>query len=295
MNPPSDNIFIRHLPADIDEGRLCTIFGAYGKIKTSRLLPGQGNRSALIRYSTLDEAVWIVEHLNGNIAQGLDSPIQVNYARPPGGGDSALGGDGATGDRFSPYGGKGGSPVAAWDPTVALDQGACSAATWSKGGCNADVPSWAAGWGLNTMKGGCGGGFCGMCKSKGKGKFGQPSNAQGLRKSLEQAGVLPGGKIGRDESVLYIGNLPYDTTDKDLYQIFACFGAIIMSGVKAMTNEDGSCKGIGFVNFQDVAAAQFAISSLNGTSLPDGSRLKVSIKMPKPQTAQPTVIAITAT
>jgi len=290
MNAPSDNIYVADLPDDIDEARLGAVFGAYGTIKSSRLLPGPGRCGALIQYTTQEEAAWVVENLNGNIAQGLDFPIKVNFARPPVGESK--------GERFSPYGGGGkgccgGKAPAAWDRN-SWEQGSFdtpAATTWgSKGGgagkgggvggpwANGEVPSWAAGWDF-------------MMKPRqsyrdnnaGKGKFLPPQTAAGFKKSLVTTGILPGGKMGRDENALYIGGLPSDTTDKDLYEIFACFGAIVISGVHALTNEDGSCRGIGFVNYQDNAAAQFAIASLNGTQLPDGNRLKVAIKLPRAQ------------
>lgn len=60
---------------------------------------------------------------------------------------------------------------------------------------------------------------------------------------------------------VFIKNLPSDTTDCDLYKLFAPFGAISPSGVKAMVNADGSCKGIGFVDFMDPShAAQVGLS-----------------------------------
>merc|ERR1719369_2239526 len=98
-NTPSDNIYVGDLPADIDEARLGAVFGAYGTVKSSKILPGPGKCGALIRYTTTEEATWVVENLNGNIAQGLESPIKVNFARPPVGEGK--------GDRFSPYGGGG--------------------------------------------------------------------------------------------------------------------------------------------------------------------------------------------
>merc|ERR1719188_1737064 len=45
-----------------------------------------------------------------------------------------------------------------------------------------------------------------------------------------------------------------------------------------MMKEDGSCKGIGFVNYLEVSAAQAAIMSLHGTQLSDGSTLTVKTK-----------------
>jgi len=132
-------------------------------------------------------------------------------------------------------------------------------------------------WGQNRSypygggKGGKGGDFDG-----GKGS----ASVQILKKGLIQAGVLPGtGKGSKsDAKQLYIRGLPSDTSDIDLSDIFAPFGAIPPRGVKAMLNPDGSCTGVGFVDYVEEACAQAALNALNGTMMPDGTTLRVSVK-----------------
>merc|ERR1719254_106951 len=99
-----------------------------------------------------------------------------------------------------------------------------------------------------------------------------------MKMTLQSSGALPGGKWANDENALFVGGLPQDTTTEDLYEIFAPFGAIPSRGCKAMMNDWGGCKGIGFVNYMDANAAQTAIMSLNGATSPDGTTLKVSVK-----------------
>merc|ERR1712150_75704 len=98
---------------------------------------------------------------------------------------------------------------------------------------------------------------------------------QQIVNGFEAAGALPGSKgFNNDESelnTLYIAGLPSDTEDLHLYRLFSPFGAITPKGARAVTNMDGSCKGIGFVNFLDSAAAQAAIMTYNGAVMPDGS------------------------
>merc|ERR1712187_914006 len=84
-----------------------------------------------------------------------------------------------------------------------------------------------------------------------------------------------------DEQQVFVGNLPPDTKDEDLYQLFAPFGAIAPTGVKAMMNPDGSCKGCGFVDFLDEYSAQSAISTLHGYQTPDGNTLQLNTKRKK--------------
>lgn len=131
------------------------------------------------------------------------------------------------------------------------------------------------GWGPYA-DGGKDGGW-GKGKGVGKGKC----SIRTLVDGLGAAGALPGagqkGAAGNDENTLFVAGLPADTTDCDLYKIFAPFGAL--KSVKAMSDPmTGMCKGIGFVNCMDNLVAQMAIATLNGTSLPDGTWLTVSIK-----------------
>merc|ERR1712187_600197 len=80
-------------------------------------------------------------------------------------------------------------------------------------------------------------------------------------KGLCAAKALPGsdGYNNDSETALYIAGLPEDTTDLELYKIFCSFGAIPPMGVRAMMNDDGSCKGIGFVNYVDKESLDAAV------------------------------------
>lgn len=115
-NPPSERVFISQLPAGLDEGRFKELFGAYGSIQWVKLM--QGN-CALVAFGTVDEAKWVVQNLDGNMPEGIPSPINAKFGNPPKGGGGGGGGGswnngpqggggGWGGDRSSPYGGKGG-------------------------------------------------------------------------------------------------------------------------------------------------------------------------------------------
>lgn len=109
----------------------------------------------------------------------------------------------------------------------------------------------------------------------GKGEFSMKEIVTGFEKS----GGLPGGTgWENNEACLYISGLPADAEDVDLYRLFNPFGAIAPRGVKVMQRPDGSCKGFGFINFQDVTAAHAAIATFHGTVLPDDSILTVKVK-----------------
>lgn len=62
---------------------------------------------------------------------------------------------------------------------------------------------------------------------------------------------------------LYVGNLPYNTSEEAVRQAFAAIGEI--SSVRLITDETGRMKGFGFVEMTTDEDAQKAITSLNGT------------------------------
>lgn len=64
---------------------------------------------------------------------------------------------------------------------------------------------------------------------------------------------------------IYVGNLPWSTTDSELEELFASYGAV--QSAKVITDrETGRSRGFGFVEM-DQSAAQNAIAELNGHQL----------------------------
>lgn len=65
---------------------------------------------------------------------------------------------------------------------------------------------------------------------------------------------------------LYVGGLPYQTTEQDLFDLFGQVGQVDLATV--ITDRDtGRSKGFGFVEMNDDQEAQAAIDRLNGTLL----------------------------
>jgi RNA recognition motif-containing protein len=65
---------------------------------------------------------------------------------------------------------------------------------------------------------------------------------------------------------LYVGSLPYQTTDQDLSDLFGQVGQVLSATV--ITDRDsGRSKGFGFVEMSDDQEARNAIDRLNGTTL----------------------------
>mmetsp|Transcript_99029 Transcript_99029/g.308609 ORF Transcript_99029/g.308609 Transcript_99029/m.308609 type:complete len:252 (-) Transcript_99029:141-896(-) len=242
-----DHVFATDLPADITEDALKTAFGQYGSVTWCRLFPGMGKMAALLQFASPDEAAFLVENMNGAILHELlPGPVTLCFSEQ---GEKKKKGSGGKGkaqtpvpQRTSPYGG--GRPGTELVPVHVPAQ-----------------PQFA------KVQG----------KGFGKGSF----SIIDLKKELQTDEVLPGGQWTNDDGALHIGGLPLDTTDKDVYEIFAPFGAIATRGLKAMANPDGSCTGVAFVNYLDPESARAAISALNGRACKDGRILHVKPKKRK--------------
>ena len=78
---------------------------------------------------------------------------------------------------------------------------------------------------------------------------------------------------------LYVGNLPYTTSEDDLRNLFSQYGTV--ESVAVITDrETGRSKGFGFVEFGDDNEARNAISALSGQDY-NGRALTVNEARPK--------------
>jgi len=78
---------------------------------------------------------------------------------------------------------------------------------------------------------------------------------------------------------IYVGNLPYSTTDADLDAAFAAYGTV--DKAKVVTDrETGRSRGFGFVEMANDDEAREALSALNGHEM-DGRKLIVNEARPK--------------
>ena len=81
------------------------------------------------------------------------------------------------------------------------------------------------------------------------------------------------------ESMLYVGNLSYSTTEDDLRSLF--FQAGTVTSVTLIKDRDsGQSKGFAFVEMGNQSEAQKAISMFNGHNMGD-RELRVSIARPR--------------
>src|SRR5262245_59581263 len=80
---------------------------------------------------------------------------------------------------------------------------------------------------------------------------------------------------------IFVGNLSYQTTQSELQAAFASYGNV--ERVSIVTDrETGQSRGFGFVEMSDRAAADAAISRLNGTEM-NGRALNVNEARPREQ------------
>lgn len=79
---------------------------------------------------------------------------------------------------------------------------------------------------------------------------------------------------------LYVGNIPFSTTEEKLKELFASAGNV--ASVRIITDRDsGRSKGFAFVEMSTDEEAQTAISTLNGREV-DGRNMTVAEAHPAP-------------
>jgi RNA recognition motif-containing protein len=82
---------------------------------------------------------------------------------------------------------------------------------------------------------------------------------------------------------LYVGGLPYSTTEQQLSELFSQQGSV--ASAKVITDKfTGQSRGFGFVEMATEGEAQKAITALNGTQL-DGRTMTVNEAKPQEKRA----------
>ena len=78
---------------------------------------------------------------------------------------------------------------------------------------------------------------------------------------------------------IYVGNLPWSTSDQDLSDAFSSFGNVEKASIITDRNS-GRSKGFGFVTMNDADEANKAIEAMNGSDF-GGRPLKVNEARPR--------------
>ncbi len=82
---------------------------------------------------------------------------------------------------------------------------------------------------------------------------------------------------------LYVGGLPFATTDEDLQQLFAEFGTVASAKV-IFDRETGRSKGFGFVEFENDDEGKAAEAAMNGKDV--GGR-SINVNEARPMQPRP--------
>ncbi len=80
---------------------------------------------------------------------------------------------------------------------------------------------------------------------------------------------------------IYVGNLPFSTTDATLHEAFSAHGQVD-EAVVVTDRETGRSRGFGFVTMSNDSEANEAITALNGNDF-DGRTITVNEARPKRQ------------
>ncbi len=78
---------------------------------------------------------------------------------------------------------------------------------------------------------------------------------------------------------VFVGGLPFSTTDDELRELFAAHGKVASANV-VRDRESGRSKGFGFVEFEDTEEGKAAEKALNGSDL-GGRTISVAEARPK--------------
>jgi RNA recognition motif-containing protein len=81
------------------------------------------------------------------------------------------------------------------------------------------------------------------------------------------------------DNKLYVGNLPFSTTEEELRTMFAQAGTVV-SVTLIKDRDTGRSRGFAFVEFNTQAEAEKAVSLFNNTPL-ENRNLKVNLARPR--------------
>lgn len=191
--PPSDRIYIKGLPAGLSEQAVWEVFEPYGALLSVRLYPSPEETAALLHLGALEQAQWLVSNLDGNIPQGIPTPVSVKFVnqhKPAATPKVWAGGGGPC----TPPASRGVSALAASGLPEHCVPGAV----------RSPVPGWSP----------------------------SPSASPEMAIAMGNTVGRKVRPLAADASQLYVSQLPTTVDDLYLYKVFAPFGAVQSVGIK---------------------------------------------------------------
>mmetsp|Transcript_109283 Transcript_109283/g.309143 ORF Transcript_109283/g.309143 Transcript_109283/m.309143 type:complete len:654 (-) Transcript_109283:114-2075(-) len=251
---PTDSLFITGLPKDLTDQFLRDILGAYAVIVETRVLAQSDatGSMAVVRLGTVEEAVWMMTHLNGNIPQGLETPLSLRYYKQSSG----------PAKQDTPAGpGVASDPASIAEAMVRTAQQAAQQAGHQgqvaiRTPAPPPAPSRYAPY------------------PPARRTAASPALMNAVSETVGRVKGFQAPVDGVDPGRLFIKGLPQDADDLYLYNVFSPFGAL--TSVEHQCDDQGNCTGMGYIRFGFPSDAQIAIQTLNGNRLPDGHILYVS-------------------
>ena len=265
------NVYVKNLPKHYSDEKVQELFAEFGNIVHVKVLrdsrTGESKTVGFILYDKKTEAEKAVQGLNGKTLPGGDGPLIVKLQ--------------GVEQRINQQGGgmRNGPPMAMFNPRMM--------------GPNMNMPyDFGNGYG-NDM-----GDFTGpMRNAPNRFRYNPMSQQQQQQQSNQGQGFNPNPNARfnpnfymdtfsedkpdnhRQSSggyTLFVHNVGYDCQQRDLYRLFAPYGALLKVDVIWDKDKD-QCKGYAFVTFANGYEAANAINMLNG-SWYNGRQLQVSFK-----------------
>lgn len=253
------NLYVSGLPLSCNEVDLRLLFSRYGVIITSKVLleeNGQSRGVGFVRFDKRLEADAAIQGLNNKIPNLEDAikPLTVKFANPPS-------------QKLQPY----------LDILAQAKGLASTSAYLRQAGLFAPLSP-------NSMS-------VAAAASLGNSPVGSPASPNMLSLSSAAAalslgstttGSSPGSASALTSYCVFVYNLPSDSTELTLFQLFSKHGAI--HSCRLVSDETtGKSKGYGFVNMCQYEDAVNSILRLNGYCMERGKPLQVSFKRPRSQ------------
>lgn len=248
------NLYISGLPPSFSQEALDELFSPFGHIITSKVVidndTGLGKGIAFVRYDQNAQAVAAISTLNQSTPTGCHNPITVKYANAPKT-TGQQGGNGAI------------SPIAVPTGTIPVIGGQSAISTVTpqqrRGGVNA---------GVGPMRHTQASYRYSPLATTTHSAHQDPMALAGY--SAAQTAAAAQGQSGY---CLFVYNIPEDSEEALLYQMFGPYGAIL--SVKVIKDYGtNKSKGYGFVTMVNYEEAYNAILALNGQTV-NGKPLQV--------------------